>query len=55
MTYGEAKEQLLTEWAEKKGLQRSEMKPWVDYDPICIDEEAHHLARGSSGTRWTGD
>lgn len=55
MTYSEAKSKLLAELAESKGLSPDDMRAWVNYDPISIDEEAHHLARGSSATRWTGD
>jgi hypothetical protein len=55
MTYTEAKEQLLAEVCREKGKPRDQLKPWVDYDPPSIDEEAYHLAKGSSGTRWTGD
>jgi hypothetical protein len=55
MNYSEAKSKLLAEVCRVKGKTRDQLQPWVDYDPPSIDEEAYHLARGSSGTRWTGD
>jgi hypothetical protein len=55
MDYGEAKQKLLLEVAREKGKPRDQLQPWVDYDPPSIDEEAYHLAKGSSGIRWTGD
>jgi hypothetical protein len=55
MNYSEAKAKLMLEVAREKVKPRDQLQPWVDYDPPSIDEEAHHLARGSSGIRWTGD
>lgn len=55
MDYAEAKRMIMADLAQTKGIPVEELKPWVNYDPISIDEEAHHLARGSSGVRWTGD
>lgn len=55
MNYSEAKSKLLAEVCRETGKTMEQLQPWVDYDPPSIDEEAYHLARGSSGTRWTGD
>lgn len=55
MDYVEAKRKVLAQIAERKHLAVDDMKPWEDYDPIIVDEEAYHLAKGSKGVRWTGD
>ena len=55
LSFGDAKRQILQKMAETKGLRVEDMEPWDNYDPIIVDEEAYHLAKGSVGVRWTGD
>lgn len=51
----EASRRLLEQIAQRLGKKRDELKPWVDYDPIAVDEQAYHMSRGQSGVRWAGD
>lgn len=46
-------DKLLAEIAQRKGKEVSELRPWVDYDPIMIDEQARYEAVGR--VRFAGD
>jgi hypothetical protein len=41
--------------AEELGKDYEDLEPWVDYDPISIDEIAWQVHKGRSGVVWTGD
>jgi len=53
--FGIARSRLLKAIAERLNKPASELKVWIDYDPIQVDEEAHHIANGSGSIRYTGD
>lgn len=54
-TLGEARAILLQSIAQKLNKPVVDLRPWVDYDPIWVDEEAYHMSRGETGVRWAGD
>jgi len=52
-TVSEARSGLLNDIAQRLGKPRDALVPWVDYDPISIDEAARRIV--SPGVRWAGD
>ena len=54
-TFGLARQEILEGIAKRLGKEVFKLEPWVDYDPITIDEDAHHIASGSKFPRYTGD
>jgi hypothetical protein len=53
--YSESKSAQLRNRAEEIGKAVAELEPWVDYDPITMDEIAWQVHKGRSGVVWTGD
>lgn len=53
--YSEAKSAQLRTRAEELCKPVTELEPWVDYDPIAMDEIAWQVHKGRSGVVWTGD
>lgn len=41
--------------AEDLGKPYEDLEPWVDYDPIAIDDIAWHVHKGRTGVRYAGD
>jgi hypothetical protein len=41
--------------ADDLGKPYEDLEPWVDYDPITIDEIAWQVHKGRTGVVWTGD
>lgn len=50
--YGEIRLALLEDIAKGLGKTVNELVPWVDFDPITLDETAWRLVRPGN---WTGD
>ena len=53
--YMNAKANQLQNRAEELCKPVNELEPWVDYDPITMDEIAWQIHKGRSGVVWTGD
>lgn len=53
--YAEANRKQMKDIAYDLGKDVEDLEPWVDYDPITVDEIAWQLHRGRTGVRWTGD
>ena len=49
----EARLTLLQGIADSLGKPVAALVPWVDYDPIGVDEDSRRIA--SPGVRWAGD
>jgi len=41
--------------ADRLGKTIEELEPWIDYDPISLDDGCYHESKGSLGVRYTGD
>lgn len=55
MDYGTAMRSQKQAIADDLGKPIEELEPWVDYDPITIDEIAWQIHKGRTGVVWTGD
>lgn len=53
--YGEAKRVKMQSIADDLGKDYEDLEPWVDYDPITVDEIAWQIHKGRTGVVWTGD
>lgn len=53
--YTDSKAAQMKTRAEELCKDVSELEPWVDYDPISMDEIAWQVHKGRSGVIWTGD
>lgn len=53
--YTDSKAAQMKTRAEELCKDVSELEPWVDYDPISMDEIAWQVHKGRSGVVWTGD
>lgn len=49
----EARLTLLQRIADSLGKPEADLVPWVDYDPIGVDEDSRRAV--SPGVRWAGD
>jgi hypothetical protein len=56
-TYTDAYRHIKNGIAKKLNKKVEELDPWVDYDPIIIDNDARRLIREIEGldTSWAGD
>ncbi len=55
LSYGELKKIAYQQVADSLGKKVEDLVPWVDYDPISLDDGCYYESRGLSGVRWTGD
>lgn len=53
--YVNSKQAHLQNRAEELCKDIRELEPWIDYDPIAMDEIAWQIHKGRSGVVWTGD
>lgn len=54
-TYTSSKQAQKQSIADDLGKPVEDLEPWVDYDPITIDEIAWQVHKGRTGVVWTGD